>query len=131
MHRSRFSTLLIDAPAEDAPSAAAFWSAALGVPARAVPDEPQFTSLSHPDDAELIPGLTLAVQAIGGAPRYHLDIETDDVEAETARLLALGATQVDRWLECRILRAPGGHLLCVIPRHSDEETFDRLAHTWE
>ncbi|MET0425124.1 MAG: VOC family protein [Actinoplanes sp.] len=131
MHRSRFSTLLIDASAEDAPRAAAFWSAALGVPARPSPDEPQFTSLSDPERGHLIPGLTLAIQAIDDAPRYHLDIETDDVEAETARLLALGATEVDRWLDCRILRVPGGHLLCVIPRHSDEETFDRLAHTWE
>ncbi|MCA2227752.1 VOC family protein [Nonomuraea aurantiaca] len=28
------------------------------------------------------------------APRFHVDIETDDVEAETRRLLALGASEV-------------------------------------
>ena len=45
-HRSRLSTILIDAPSGEAAAAAAFWSQALGVPARTVnPDEPQYTSL--------------------------------------------------------------------------------------
>jgi hypothetical protein len=126
MHRSRLSTLLIDAPVEEAGRSAAFWSAALGVPARPVPDEEQFTSLPG-----ALPGLTLAVQAVDDVARYHVDIETDDLDAETARLIALGAVEINRWLDCRILRAPGGHLLCVIPRHSDPETFERLATVWE
>jgi hypothetical protein len=125
MHRSRFSTLLIDAPTDQAATAAAFWSAALGVTARPVPGEDQFTSLPV-----ALPGLTVAVQAVDDHPRYHLDIETDDVEAETARLIALGAVETGRWLQCRTLRAPGGHLLCVIPRHSDDETFQRYAQVW-
>ncbi|MFI7614528.1 VOC family protein [Nonomuraea terrae] len=58
----------------------------------------------------------MAVQAVGDdAPRFHVDIETDDVEVETRRLLALGAREVTRRQECRILRAPGGHLMCVLP----------------
>ncbi len=125
MHRSRFSTLLIDVPRADAPAAATFWSAALGVPARPVPGEEEFTDLPG-----AVPPLVLAVQAVDDQPRYHLDIETDDVDAETARLVALGAVQIDRWLDCRILRAPGGHLLCVIPRHSDAETFERYSRVW-
>jgi len=45
-HRSRLSTILIDAPSGAAAAAAACWSQALGVPARTVnPDEPQYTSL--------------------------------------------------------------------------------------
>jgi hypothetical protein len=126
VHRSRLSTLLIDAPVDDAPAAAGFWSAALGVPAVPVPDEEQFTSLPG-----AFPGLVVAVQAVHDAARYHLDIETDDVEAETERLLGLGARQVDRWLDCRVLRAPGGHLLCVIPLHSDPREFQREARVWE
>jgi hypothetical protein len=126
VHRSRFSTLLIDVPSDEAPAAATFWSAALGVPARQVPGEEQFTSLSGS-----LPDLVVAVQAINDQPRYHLDIETDDVEAETARLLALGAVEISRWLDCRTLRAPGGHLLCVIPQHSDTETFERYSRVWE
>ncbi|WSQ10210.1 glyoxalase/bleomycin resistance/dioxygenase family protein [Streptomyces sp. NBC_01231] len=123
MHKSRVSALLIDTPEPEA--AVAFWSAALGAPARPVPSEEQFTSLH-----EAIPGLEVAVQAVDDAPRFHLDIETDDVEAETARLLGLGATQVGRWLECRVLRAPGGHLLCVLPVHSDPDVFHAQARTW-
>ncbi len=126
VHRSRLSTLLIDAPVDDAPAAAGFWSAALGVPAVPVPDEEQFTSLPG-----AFPGLVVAVQAVDDAARYHLDIETDDVEAETERLLGLGARQVGRWLDCRVLRAPGGHLLCVIPLHSDPQEFQREARVWK
>ena len=125
MHRSRFSTLLIDAPTAEAGETASFWAAALGARARPVPGEEQFTGL---DGA--FPDLVVAVQAVDDAPRYHLDIETDDVEAETARLLALGAVEVGRWFDCRTLRAPGGHLLCVIPRHSDPETLAAQARVW-
>ena len=125
-HRSRLSTILIDAPSGEAPAVAEFWSQALGVPARTVPGEEQFTSLS-----QALPGLVLAVQAVDDQARYHLDIETDDVEAETLRLIALGAVEVGRWLDCRTLQAPGGHLVCVIPCHSDAETFERLSQVWD
>ena len=124
MHRSRLSTILIDVPADAVPEAAAFWSAALGVPANPVPGEEQFTSLPG-----ALPGLTLAIQSVDADARYHVDLETDDVDAETARLLALGAVEINRWLECRILRAPGGHILCVIPLHSDD--FADHATTWD
>jgi hypothetical protein len=126
VHRSRFTTLLIDAPAAEAQASAAFWSAALGVPATPVAGEAQFTELPG-----AFPGLVVAVQAVDDAARYHLDVETDDVDAETRRLVALGAQQVGQWLDCRVLRAPGGHLLCVIPRHSDDADFQRHAHVWD
>ena len=45
-------------------------------------------------------------------------------------LVALGAVQVSQWLECHVLRAPGGHLLCVIPVHSDPGAFKAQATTW-
>jgi hypothetical protein len=125
MHRSRVYALLIDTPEAEAAPAAAFWSAALGATARPVPDEPQFTVLH-----QALPGLATVIQAVDDAPRFHLDIETDNVEAETARLLALGAVPVAQWLECHVLRAPGGHLLCVIPVHSDPGAFTAQATTW-
>ena len=125
MHQSRVYALLIDTPEADADPAAAFWSAALGATARPVPQEPQFTQLH-----QALPGLVTIVQAVDDAPRFHLDIETDNVGAETARLLALGAVQVSQWLECHVLRAPGGHLLCVIPVHSDPGAFKAQATTW-
>ncbi|WP_405862166.1 glyoxalase/bleomycin resistance/dioxygenase family protein [Streptomyces sp. NBC_01515] len=126
MHRSRVYALLIDTPGPEAAAAAAFWSAALGTPAEPVPGEEQFTTLH-----EAIPGLVTAIQSVDDLnPRFHIDIETDDVEAETTRLLTLGATETARWLECRVLRAPGGHLLCVLPVHSDPEVFNTRARTW-
>ncbi|MQA26221.1 MAG: glyoxalase/bleomycin resistance/dioxygenase family protein [Micromonosporaceae bacterium] len=126
MHRSRLSTLLIDVASDEAPAAATFWSAALGAPARPVLGEEEFISLPG-----AFPDLVTAVQAVDDRPRYHLDIEADDVEAETARLVGLGAVEISRWLDCRTLQAPGGHLLCVIPRHSDTETFERHSRVWE
>jgi hypothetical protein len=125
VHRSRLSTLLIDVRAEEAQTATAFWSAALGVPAVPVPEEEQFTSLPG-----AVPGLVTAVQSVDDSPRYHLDLETDDVEAETSRLIELGAVEQSRWLDCRTLRVPGGQLICVIPLHSDPDEFARAARAW-
>lgn len=125
MHRSRVSTFLIDVPREQAAESAAFWVEAMGVEAEAEPGEPQFTVLK-----DALPGFVTAVQAVDDAPRYHLDIETDDVAAEVARLEALGAVEVSNWQGCHTLRAPGGQLLCVIPVHSTPEYFSENAKTW-
>ena len=133
MHRSRLYGLFVDTPAPDAPAAAAFWSAALGVPAVPESHEEQFTMLRG-----AFPALAIGVQAVGDAdrgavddaPRYHVDIETDDHEAEAARLTGLGAIEINRWLDCHIMRAPGGHLLCVVPVHSDAELFAAQATAW-
>ncbi|MEV6518514.1 VOC family protein [Micromonospora chalcea] len=125
MHRSRLYALIIDAPEDEAGESAAFWSAALGADLRTDPAEPEFTGL-----ADVVPALVTAVQSVGDAPRYHLDIETDDVAAEVERLRGLGATPVSRWLDCQVLRAPGGHLLCVIPVASDGELFEATATRW-
>lgn len=126
MHRSRVYALLIDTPTSEAAQAAAFWAAALGATARPLPSEKQFTTLH-----DAMPGLVVAVQAIDDdAARFHLDIETDDVEAETRRLLALGAKEVSRWQECRILRVPGGQLMCVLPVETDRAVFEAEARTW-
>jgi hypothetical protein len=126
MHRSRLYGLFLDTPVAQASDSAAFWSQALGAPARPDPVEPQFTML-----ADAVPGLAVGVQAVDDAPRFHVDIETDDVDAEVARLTMLGAVEVARWLDCHVLRAPSGHLLCVIPAHSDPELFESRATTWD
>jgi hypothetical protein len=126
MHKSRISTLLIDVPREEAPRVAEFWSSALGVRTGSPPGEPQYIGLH-----DAIPGLVTAIQALDeGEARYHLDIETDNVDAETARLIGLGAVEVSSWQGCRTLRVPGGQLVCVIPVHSDPEEFAARATTW-
>jgi hypothetical protein len=125
VHRSRISTLLIDVPRDLASHATTFWSAALGVRAEREPGEEQFTSLGR-----AVAGLVTALQAVDDAPRYHLDFETDDVEAETRRLVTLGAVERSRWQGCRTLEVPGGQLVCVIPVHSDPDEFRRNARVW-
>jgi hypothetical protein len=125
MHRSRLYGLFIDTPSAEAPAAVAFWSAALGVTPATNPGEPEFTTLT-----QAVPGLALDVQAIGSAARYHLDIETDDVPAEIARLLALGAAVDTPHPDYSVLRAPGGHLVCVVPVQSDPAMFDAGATVW-
>ena len=125
MHRSRVFAVIIDVPAAADAAATAFWSGALGVTARPDPGEPQFKPLPG-----ALAGLHTALQTVEDVGRYHLDIETDDVPAETERLLALGATRVSTWLECQVLRAPGGHLLCVIPVEGDPDTFAAEARIW-
>jgi hypothetical protein len=126
MHRSRVYAVLIDVPRADAERATAFWAAAFGARPQPYAPEPQFTDLHG-----ALPGLVAAVQALDeGGPRFHLDFETDDVAAETARLVALGATPVARWQECQVLRVPGGHLVCVLPVESPPEVFDAEARTW-
>lgn len=124
-HRSRVYAVLIDTPEAEAARAADFWSAALGATARPFPPAPRFTTLHG-----ALPGLITAVQAVDDAPRIHLDIETDDIASETARLVALGAEQVAQWQECRVLRVPGGHVLCVLPVESDPDTFRAQANVW-
>jgi len=125
MHRSRVSTLLIDVPQDQASRAETFWSAALGASTHSPPGEPQFTVLESS-----LPGMVTALQSIEGEARYHLDIETDDVDAEVDRLNGLGAIEVASWQGCHTLRVPGGQLLCVIPLHSPPELFAAHATTW-
>lgn len=126
MHRSRVSTFLIDVERSEVDAAAAFWSKALGVRTSSPEGEPQFISLH-----DAVPGYVTAIQSVDDEPRYHLDIETDDVPAEVARLTALGAVEIADWQGCHTLRAPGRHLLCVIPVHSDPQYFEQHATIWE
>ena len=126
MHRSRLVGILFDTPAGQAGAATDFWSAALGAQACPAPGEEQFTVL-----VGAAPSLFTVIQAVDDdAPRYHIDIETDDLDAEVARLTALGAEPVTRWKDAHTLRAPGGHVFCVVPVHSDPETFAASARTW-
>ncbi len=51
----------------------------------------------------------------GGSKQFHLDLAADDLEAETERLVGLGATLADpqpgeTW---RVLLDPAGHPFCV------------------
>jgi len=46
--------------------------------------------------------------------RLHLDIESDDVDAEAARLEALGARRVEKVKTWWVMEAPTGQRFCVV-----------------
>jgi hypothetical protein len=107
-HRSHLCTIVIDVPSADHAATAAFWGAATGQEQR---------QLSFPEfhGARLHESLTLLVQQLGdGQPRIHVDIHTDDVDAEIARLEALGATVVERRADWTVMSDPAGLPFCVV-----------------
>ena len=129
MHRSRIAVVLIDHPEESYDAAAAFWSGARGT-ARADgrSDADPYESLGG------LPGgvlLELQRTGTGTPPRIHLDLETDDVTAEVARVIALGATVVEEKRGYAILTDPGGLLFCVVPVQTTRVDFDALATVWD
>jgi hypothetical protein len=120
-HRSRLGGISIDCRTGDLAGAAGYWSQML---ARAVTGtEPNYVTL-EPEHA-----MSVEVQAVDHDPRVHLDIETDDVGAEVARLEALGATVVAPVRDWIVMQAPTGHRFCVVPAGGPE--FVRHAHVWE
>jgi len=113
MHRSRLSALVLDCPLDDLKTAAEFWSAALGRKI-ATFDQDDDGKYAELETAAAEPFLLL--QKVEHEARLHLDIETDDIDAEVARLEALGAKKiafVKRWW---IMQAPTGHRFCVVRR---------------
>lgn len=135
MHKSRIGALFIDHPKTSFEASLAFWVAATGRRGEAASDAAR--RRTRPDDPYrslgLFAGSTLVeLQAVGEgtAPRVHLDIDTDDVEAEVRRLEALGATRLQAYDGGRYwqMADPGGLVFCVIPPHTPD--FDEQATTW-
>lgn len=122
MHRSRLAGFIIDCQTDDLDAAARFWSAALGLPLRHEHD-PGYRLLENaPGD------LHVEVQQVQHPSRVHLDIETDDLEAEARRLEMLGAKRVGlvkRWI---VMEAPTGQRFCIVRPQSKD--FAAAANTW-
>jgi hypothetical protein len=112
MHRSRLAGFIIDCQTDDLESATAFWSAALGFD-RLNP-EGQYIRLDGSSR-----DLAVEVQSVAHPSRVHLDIESDDVEAEVQRLEALGAKRVQQVSTWWVLEAPTGQRFCVIRAKND------------
>ena len=72
--------------------------------------------------------ISVQIQRVGHESRIHLDIETDDIAAEVARLEKLGATvdmRMERWV---VMRAPTGQRFCVVRVQRDG--FEKDANSW-
>ena len=109
MHHSRFSSVIIDCRTQDLPGAARFWSQAFGRPAIEDPANPTYIALRM-HAGEVI----CQVQAVAHDSRVHVDIETDDIDAEAARLAKLGARAVERHPTWVVMEAPTGQRFCVV-----------------
>jgi hypothetical protein len=108
MHRSRLAGFILDckdaAPAE----AAAFWGAALGMTSLGAEGE-----LYERLDATAR-DLVVEVQKVDHESRVHVDIESDDVDAEVARLESHGARKVANVRTWCVMEAPTGQRFCVV-----------------
>jgi Glyoxalase-like domain len=124
MHRSRLTSALVDVPPELYEAETAFWSGALGRPSATGDSNPEYA-----DMGEVFPGMGFMVQSVGASARVHLDIETDDVEAEVQRLEALGATRVQSVRSWWVMRDPAGLLFCVV-RVQLPDAFEAHARVW-
>ncbi len=112
-HRSRLAGFIIDCQSDDLGAAARFWSQALGL---AISDPDEHGENRYARLAEGPGGLHIEVQRVEHESRVHLDIESDDIEAEARRLVALGAREVARPRDGRwiVLEAPTGQRFCVV-----------------
>ncbi len=124
MHRSRFAGIIIDCETEDLNSAAEFWSAALGYPQKPDDSDDLYRSLKPPQRETYV-----EVQKVAHASRIHLDIETDDIEAEVLRLESLGARRIEQLKGWWVMEAPTGQRFCVVsPANA---FFAETANRWE
>ena len=126
MHRSRISAYVLDCPADNLQDATEFWSKALGRGVETLDQDGDGRYAQLKTDAD---EPFLLLQRVDHEARIHLDIETDDIDAEVARLEALGATRVafvKRWW---VMQAPTGHRFCVVRKQHAE--FGPHANQWD
>jgi hypothetical protein len=125
MHKSRLGDVVIDCQTDDLLSEAQFWSAALGYPLPQDLDAASnFIQLVTPTGE-----VQVIIQRVCHEPRAHLDIETDSINLEVARLERLGATVVSRNNGWVVMQAPSGHRFCVGSPYRGG--FDQRANVWE
>src|SRR3954453_24186962 len=125
-HRSRLAILLLALPPDPPPAAPGFWPAATGHPA-----EPDRTDQAWSSLGSFADGFHLEVQRTGEGtpPRWHVDIETDDVDAEVTRLEGLGARRLADMGSFWQMTDPAGLVFCVVAVQTGEQ-FERYAVRW-
>jgi len=117
--------IVIDCQTNDLLADAAFWSAALGY---ALPQNVDSSSgfiqlVTPPGDVQVI------IQRVRHEARAHLDIETDSIASEVARLERMRAGVVSRHDGWVVMRAPTGHRFCVGSPY--RAGFDQAASVWQ
>ena len=125
MHKSQLAGFIIDCQTADLEAAAQFWGAALGYPRRSSADQEDegYALLKTPPN-----DLHIEVQRVSHESRVHLDIETDDIDAEVQRLEKLGARRVRQIKRWWVMEAPTGQRFCVV--RPSRANFDDTANVW-
>lgn len=126
MHRSRLAGFIIDCKSDNLEQAAQFWSAALGYELR--PKNEETSPLYRCMQTDGL-GLHVEVQTVQHDSRVHLDIETDDIEAEAQRLEALGARRVEKIHTWIVMEAPTGQRFCIV--RPQNKNFAATANQWK
>ena len=108
MHKQRIGVVCIDCKTEDLTKAVGFWSAMLGMEGE-IDERGKYAVF---DGHAGYPRVLL--QAVDHEPRVHLDFETDDRDAESERMRALGAREVARIKTWIVMEAPTGHRFCLV-----------------
>ena len=126
MQGRKLAGFIIDCQTDDLLPAATFWGRALGMPVRQLPaDEGEkYVALVDPREQ-----LHIEVQAVAHESRIHLDIETDNINAEVVRLEALGAIRGKR-IHTWWVQAPTGQRFCVVRAKSTPSEFAAHATEW-
>jgi predicted enzyme related to lactoylglutathione lyase len=124
-HRSRLAGFIIDCETGDLDAAATFWSGALGLP---VGESYTEGDAAYAELANAPSGLHVEVQKVRHPSRVHLDIESDDLDAEAARLEALGAKRVGFVKRWWVMEAPTGQRFCVV--NPQRGPLDSSANEW-
>lgn len=126
MHKSRLGAIVIDCEADAAEGAEAFWSQALGCSTQHSDDaaNKNYVKLLTPDGE-----VSILLQKVEHPSRVHIDIESDDIEAEAQRLERLGARKIKRLPRWWVMEAPSGHRFCVV--QPQRNTFDEGANQWD
>jgi predicted enzyme related to lactoylglutathione lyase len=125
-HYSRLSKIVIDVSPNDHDRELAFWSAAIGQQLDRFDSHPEYHGAPLHGQQ-----LGLLIQRLADGPaRVHIDIHTDDLAAEVARLQQLGAEPVQQVHSWWVMRDPAGLVFCVIPE-SPGELNDSNAHRWD
>jgi predicted enzyme related to lactoylglutathione lyase len=112
-HHSRLCSFVLDCNTDDLAPHVEFWSQALGKPIATIDEDGdgKYAKLETADDEPI-----LLLQKVSHPSRIHLDIESDDVQAEVERLVALGARRVEALHTWVVMEAPSGHRFCVVRR---------------
>lgn len=126
MHRSRLGAIVIDCRTDDLSTEAAFWGRALGLEPESADAQrnPRYVKLLGASGEPQV-----LLQQVDHDSRVHLDVETDDIPAEVARLEKLGARVVKRLARWVVMQAPSGHRFCVVGNVRDG--LDRAGNAWE